>query len=110
MIAVATLTESRPASFPESKIRAALIEFWNKTSAENVDDPFAQELSAKGTIYDLLPDMDSLTVVNSLLLIEEILGIEVPAKIVKAGGYTSQKQMLDDLLPKIRKEFEKNRK
>jgi hypothetical protein len=109
MIAEAKLAESRPASFPESKIRTALLDFWNEKTAEMEDDPFAREKPAKGTLYELVPELDSLTVVNSFLLVEKILEFNLPAKIVKAGGYTSPKQMLDDLLPKIRKEYDKQR-
>jgi len=59
-----------------------------------------------GTPYDLLPEMGSLTVVRSFVIIKNVLGMEVPVCLVRPGGYFSQTEMLNDLLPKFRKLYE----
>jgi hypothetical protein len=103
MIAIAKPAQ-RAAQFPEKEIEAALIEFW----AEEALDPFASvSRMPAGTLYELLPALDSLTIAGGLLVIEKILGMEVPVRLVKAGGYRSREEMLKDLLPKLWKYYEK---
>ncbi len=95
------------ARFPEAELVTALVEWWSKKAMERVDDPFSTVPQTTGTIYELLPALDSLTVVESFLIIEKILGITIPVSLVKPGGYTSNEDMLKDLLPKFRKVYEK---
>ena len=67
-----------------------------------VDDPFSEPKSATGTIFDVIPTIDSLGAVNGLLTIEKHVGFEVPPRIIRPGGYTSFNDMTADLLPKVR--------
>jgi hypothetical protein len=94
-----------PVRFPQGEIETALTNWWAKEVDEKLDDPFK-----KGSIYELLPPLDSLRVVQSLLTIEAIIGLPVPEKLVKPGGYKSREEMLSDLLPKLRHLFEKKHK
>jgi hypothetical protein len=108
MVATAKLKQ-KLIGFPEADVEAALIEFWNEKSLQRNDDPFEPVTKSGGTLYDLLPALDSLTIVCSFLIIERVLEMEVPVGIVKAGGYHSRDEMLKDLLPKLRKLYEKKR-
>ncbi|SRR6266404_5399200 len=106
MIATAK-SKKQALQFPEKKLETALIEWWAKEALERADDPFSPVPKTAGTIYELLPALDSLTIMRGLLIIEEILEIEVPVRLVKPGGYNSREEMLKDMLPKLRKLYEK---
>lgn len=73
------------------------------------DDPFADPKPASGTIFDVLPAIDSLGVVNGLLTIEKHIGFEVPSRIIRRGGYGSFDDMASDLLPKVRAMVDRRR-
>jgi len=108
MIATAKLKQAA-VDFPEADVIAALIEFWNEEALQRSADPLAPVPKTTGTLYDLLPALDSLTIVCGLLVIERVLGMDVPVGIVKAGGYHSREDMLNDLLPKLRELYDKKR-
>jgi hypothetical protein len=108
---IATEKEKDAATeFPENALLDALATWWAKEAQERVDDPFYTVPQTKGTIYELLPALDSLSVVESFLIIEKILAISVPVSLIKSGGYCSREEMLEDLLPKLRKIYEKRRR
>jgi acyl carrier protein len=65
-------------------------------------DPFADPKQASGTIFDVIPTIDSLGAVNGLLTIEKHVGFEVPPRVIRPGGYASFEDMTADLLPKVR--------
>ncbi|MCE4225943.1 hypothetical protein HCU64_19510 [Methylobacterium sp. C25] len=65
-------------------------------------DPFADPKPASGTIFDVIPTIDSLGAVNGLLTIEKHVGFEVPPRVIRPGGYASFEDMTADLLPKVR--------
>jgi len=98
------------AQFPKQELEAALVKWWASESLDRADDPFAKVPTKPDTLYSILPVLDSLAVVGSFLVIEEILKMEVPVGLVKRGGYCSCQEMLDDLFPKLRKLYEKNLK
>jgi hypothetical protein len=104
MIATARPKE-RTARFPEEELTATLTKWWAAEALERVDDPFSPVLQTVGTIYELLPALDSLTIVRSFLIIEEIMEMPVPVCLVKPGGYQSREEMLGDLVPKLRKYY-----
>lgn len=102
-MSAAVESQKRVEQFPEEKVRAALVEFWRNEALDRTDDPFGSARKANCTLYDLLPSLDSLTIVRSFNIMEKILGYRVPVALVKPGGYYSQEEMLKDLLPKMRK-------
>lgn len=65
-------------------------------------DPFADPKPGSGTIFDVIPTIDSLGAVNGLLTIEKHVGFEVPPRVIRSGGYASFDDMTADLLPKVR--------
>lgn len=97
------------APFPRQEIRNALINLWKKQVKDREENPLAVKLPARGTntVRDILPALDSLTIVRSLAVISKILKIKVPTTLVKRGGYDSCQQMLGHLLPRLEKFYEK---
>jgi len=92
-------------AFPEDEIIRALESWWGREVETQNQHPFSSP-GKKGTLYELLPTIDSLTMVNALLLVEEHVGFELPACIVKRGGYSSREEMVSHLVPRIRSLFE----
>jgi hypothetical protein len=103
--------KSKPTAegFPEEQLSSTLQKWWAQEALERNNDPFSPVKKLAGTVYELLPALDSLAIVRSLLRIEEVLGMEVPVSLVKAGGYHSQQEMLNDLVPKLRRLYEKRK-
>ena len=83
---------------------------WWEDQVEGLgDDPFAGPSIPKGTIFDVLPAVDSLGVVSGLITIEKHIGIKVPARVVRKGGYKDFEDMASDLLPKVKALVEKSK-
>jgi hypothetical protein len=99
--------ETKARQFLESEVEQDLLDFWKEEAQER--DAFAdgEKVVQEGTIYDLLPQIDSLTVVRSFARLEVLLEIEIPCGIVKRGGYSSHEEFTRDLLPKLKDLFEK---
>lgn len=87
---------------PEKQITDAIVDWWDSQALERGNDPFAP-----GTLYDVLIDVDSLSAVNVLLVLDPILGIEIPESVIKPGGYSDRQEMIDHLIPAIRSFFSK---
>jgi hypothetical protein len=58
-----------------------------------------------GSIVAMRPAIDSKRVVDATAVTKKVLGIPLPAAIIKPGGYTSCAEMIDDIVPKLRKVF-----
>ena len=58
-----------------------------------------------GSIISARPAIDSKRVVDATLITEEVLGIELPPEIIKAGGYESYEAMVDHIVPLLEKVF-----
>lgn len=54
--------------------------------------------------------IDSLIVVEILCAVEALVGTELPQKLVQEGGYNSVDQAIGNLMPKIKKIWEKSQK
>jgi hypothetical protein len=75
---------------------------WWSDQVEVEDDPFAEPRPPRaGTIFEVVPVIDSLGVVTALITIEKHVGFPVPARIIRRGGYGSFEEMVADLLPKV---------
>jgi hypothetical protein len=95
-------TMSTSLGYSEIDLIADLRTWWNDQVAD-AEDPFADPSPPRtGTIFEVVPVIDSLGVVTALLTIEKHVNFEVPARIIRAGGYRSFDDMTADLLPKIR--------
>lgn len=53
--------------------------------------------------------LDSLVVVSILCAIEPIVGFELPEAVVRSGGYLSVQGALNQLLPRVEKEWAKKK-
>lgn len=82
---------------------------WWDSEVGGADDPFADPKRPSDTIFDVLPAIDSLGVVNGLVTIEKHVGFEVPSRIIRSGGYSSFEDMTSDLLPKVRAMLDRRR-
>src|SRR5438874_683765 len=100
MTATAT-TAAAATTFPEQELKAVIGGWWDDETSKHLNDPFA----VPGTLFDVLVEIDSLTAVNVLLVIEPILGFEPPESLIRSGGYTDRKDMVDHLLPALRNMF-----
>ena len=94
--------------YSETTLTDDLRAWWNG-EVEGADDPFAAPKPRAGTIFDVLPAIDSLGVISGLLTIEKHVGFEVPSRVIRRGGYSSFEDMTSDLLPKVRALAERHR-
>jgi len=95
--------------YSEDDLTRDLRTWWDEEVG--ADDPFADPRPPRaGTIFEVMPEVDSLGVVTALITIEKHVGFEAPARIIRAGGYRSFDEMAGDLLPKIRALAIKKRK
>ena len=101
MSTTTALTRTAP-PIPEKEIRKAIEEWWAQLDAERANDPF-KPLDQVGTLYEVLPIIDSLTVMDAILEIEKVVQFEIPVSCIKKGGYQSREEMISHLLKQIRK-------
>jgi hypothetical protein len=110
MAAIATITSASEAEFDETEVRIALqarlIEFVR-------DDAIRTELALPEDDQELLTTVvviDSLSAVESLCALDEVLSFLVGQGVVKAGGYESIQQALNHMVPRVRAEWNKRRR
>ena len=96
-MATATLKPAAVKIFRKEELTNAIVTWWDDETSKHIDDPFA----ALGTLYDVLTDVDSLSAVNVLLVLESIVGCGLPESLIKPGGYSDRQEMIDHLLPAI---------
>lgn len=58
-----------------------------------------------GSIISVRPAIDSKRVLDATCITEEVLGINLPPKIIKPGGYMSCDEMITDLVAKLQQVF-----
>jgi len=58
-----------------------------------------------GSIVAMRPAIDSKRVVDAKVVTKKVLGIPLPPSIIKPGGYASCAEMIDDIVPKLKKVF-----
>lgn len=100
------ITSDRPThigAFPEEALKASISEWWDTTVGIKEDDPFAVR---PNTLYDLVVDIDSLSAVEALVVIEREIGFEPPVSVIRRGGYKSCDDMIEHVLPALRRHFE----
>ncbi len=73
-------------AYAEDALLADLRAWWDG-EVEGTADPFANPTpGAAGTIFDVLPVIDSLSCISGLLTIEKHVGFEVPSRILRSGA------------------------
>jgi hypothetical protein len=89
-----------PSPLNEVALLADLKTWWDEAVGQ--DDPFAPPKPPSGTIMDVLPEVDSLSTVTALVVMESHLPCEVPPSVIRRGGYHGFDDMTQDILPKLR--------
>lgn len=75
-------------------IEKCLQEFWESHSLA-VD-------GASETVDGLIDPLDSLTAVDALIELEQIVGVELPeGRVIRRGGYDSKEQFIEDLTRRV---------
>lgn len=92
--------------YDERELERELRSWCEREFDDGANDPFAQPRPAKGTIYDVVPAIDSLAAVTGLVIVEKHIGFELPPKavgqIIRRGGYMGTDDIVNDILPKVR--------
>lgn len=99
-----------PLGYSEDALTRDLRAWWDE-QVGGADDPFAEPARSRpaGTIFDVIPEIDSYGALEGLLIAERHLGVEIPPRLIQRGGYRSFDEMAGDLLPKLRREALKHR-
>lgn len=101
-----TYSPAKTEVFPEGLIRERITAWWGDEIDKRKNDPFAPK-NWKSTLYEVLPAIDSLAVLESMIIIEQVLDQKIPSRVIRPGGYNSSDEMLKHLLPQLRKLHEK---
>ena len=92
--------------YDEDELKKDLWTWWQEEGGGGEDDPFGKPKRPPGTIFDVVPAIDSLAAVTALVTVEKHVGFELPQKsvgrLIKRGGYSSFEDMVSDLMPKLR--------
>jgi hypothetical protein len=82
------------------------LETWFDEEAAPIDGVEPDAPSGDGgSIIAMRPAIDSKRVVDATAVTKKFLGIPLPPAIIKPGGYTSCSEMIDDIVPKLKKVF-----
>lgn len=93
--------------YDESELFKELKGWWEEQVSD--EDPFAEPKPPAGTIFDVLPAIDSLGMVSGLVAVEKHVPFKVPVRVIRRGGYNSFEDLVSDLKPKLRALAEKHR-
>lgn len=78
----------------KSTIETCLRKFWKDHSVA-VD-------GTADTVDGLIDPLDSLTAVDALIDLEEIVGVELPeGRVIRRGGYDTEEQFIEDLTRRV---------
>lgn len=83
------------------------LEAWFKEETAPIDGVDTSDAPSGdgGSIVATRPAIDSKRVVDATAVTKEVLGIPLPPAIIKPGGYESCEQMIEDIVPKLKKVF-----
>lgn len=78
----------------EDDIRQLLADFWDDQSLQAIPD-------GDISIDSLAPPLDSMAAVEVLVELDKLLGKELPASVIKPGGYENREDFVTDLTEKV---------
>jgi len=78
----------------ETQIRAALNDFWDERA-------IPAGPSGATTVEDLVEPIESMTAVEVLVTLDEIVGLKLPNSVIKPGGYRSKEEFIDELSTRV---------
>lgn len=76
------------------KIQAALDEFWDERALP-IDS------GAATTVDDLVGPIESMTAVEVLVVLDDIVGMKLPNTVIQAGGYQSKQEFIEKLTAQV---------
>lgn len=90
----------------EPLLRAAL-EDWYDDEGEAIDADIVggAQSGAGGSMMTVGPAIDSKRVLDASAVTQQIIGIDIAPEIIRPGGYDSKEQMLEHLIPELRKVY-----
>ena len=99
----------QPATFPKVAVEAALVsELIDVAQAEAMVRGISLPGDRPGQLSAAVP-MDSLSVVVTLVVIEQVVGFELKESMVRTGGYASVQEAVDYLVPRIQVEWDRKK-
>lgn len=106
-----TLTEEKV--FPKDKVLASIDDWWADEVAQAAafaaaDEPVKAPLGSTSVLTPLKV-IDSHRAVRCLLVLQDVVGKEIPEKVIQAGGYDSLDELKADLVVKLAKLFSKEK-
>lgn len=78
----------------ESRLREALENFWEERSLPGSFDEAT-------SVEELVAPIESMTAVEVLVTLDEIVGENLPISVIQAGGYASKEEFVDKLSKKV---------
>jgi hypothetical protein len=89
--------------FPGKKIEQQIREWWaaEEQALRDAGDPFENLVPGDETVFAILPIIPSHQAVEVTILLEPIMGCEIPEKLIRRGGYHSVDDFVGDLLHKL---------
>ena len=92
-----------PRPFPRQQVESVLFDWWvqQEEDLRRLGDPFQELRSRTGTVFDVLPLISSQQAVEVVLVLEPIVGYEIPESVVKKGGYHSCDELVEHLVENL---------
>ncbi len=78
----------------ETKIKAALEEFWDEHA-------LVPETGGPSTVDELLEPIESMTAVEVLAILDKIVETSLPNSVIRPGGYKTRDEFVDGLSAKV---------
>jgi len=79
-------------------LRTAFLSWWRSEQAD-WDQLVADGLTGSADLWNNMPTVDSKAVARSSPIFQEILGIPLDPKLIRAGGYARIEDAADALIP-----------
>ncbi len=76
------------------EIRQLLTDFWEEQSLEAIPD-------GDISVDNLAPPLDSMAAVEVLVMLDKLLGKELPSSVIKPGGYENREEFVTELTEKV---------
>lgn len=74
----------------EVKVKAALEEFWDERAIPG-------GAAGETIVDDLIGPVESMTAVDVLVTVDEIVGFKLPSSVIQAGGYQTKNEFITKL-------------
>lgn len=94
----------RDAKAVEDELNAKIREWWNqydKGEGSSSNVTVEKGASEDQDLWDAVPVIDSKLVLETTIIFEQMLGVELQFNLIKPGGYQSIDELIADLVPKM---------